>query len=233
VSDVPPNRWESLPPGTSRYAEVFADLIARGEDIDGEARLVDVLAPRKARVLDAGAGVGRVAAALARRGHDVTAVEKDPDLVAKSREWFPEVPVVQADILELSPRMLEAQGRPTSYDVVVVVGNVMIYLAEHTEARALRTLAELLAPGGRILVGFNPVKGPPHSRDYPVADFHGHVTECGLVVQHEFGGYDLATVGEEYEVAVLTRRASSSPDDDWASRGGQDVHGLGGDRSGD
>ncbi len=95
----------------SRYAEVFEDLIARGEDIDGEARLADVLAPRHARILDAGAGLGRVAAALAGRGHDVTAVEKDPDLVARSRRLFPDVPVVEADVLELSPAML-AGARP-------------------------------------------------------------------------------------------------------------------------
>ena len=44
-----------------------------------------MIASTSARSVDAGAGVGRVAAALAARGHDVTAVEKDPDLVARSR----------------------------------------------------------------------------------------------------------------------------------------------------
>ena len=42
----------------SGYAGVFEGLIDRGEDIDGEARLADVLAPRAARILDAGAGMG-------------------------------------------------------------------------------------------------------------------------------------------------------------------------------
>jgi SAM-dependent methyltransferase len=204
VTDIPPNRWELLGAGSSRYAEVFEDLIARGEDIDGEARLADVLAPRGGRILDAGC-IGRVAAALAARGHDVTAVEKDPDLVARSRRLFPAVPVVEADLLELSPSMLEAQGHPSSYDVIVVVGNVMIYVAEDTETHVLRTLAGLLAAGGRILVGFNPVKGPPHSRDYPLAHFRAHVAAAGLVVQHEFGTYDLAPPGGDYVVAVLAR----------------------------
>ena len=204
MTEIPPNRWERLA-GQSTYAQVFEDLIARGEDIDGEARLVDVLAPRHGRVLDAGAGVGRVAAACAARGHDVTAVEKDPDLVARSRRLFPDVPVVEADILGLSPEMLEQRGRPSSYDVVVVVGNVMIYLAEDTEPRALRTLGDLLAPDGRILVGFNPEKGPQFSRDYPVEDFRAHVEEAGLVVQHQFGTYDLAPPSDDYVVAVLRR----------------------------
>jgi SAM-dependent methyltransferase len=201
---IPPNRWELNISGTdSRYAECFESLIERGEDIDGEARLADVLAPRGARVLDAGSGMGRVAAALAARGHDVTAVEKDPDLVARSRHRFPEVPVVESDILGLTPGLLEAHGRPTSYDVVVVVGNVMVYLAEDTEVRALRTLADLLAPGGRILVGFHPQEGPPHSRDYPVEDFRRHAAGAGLVVEHLFGTYQLGPPADDYAVAVL------------------------------
>jgi SAM-dependent methyltransferase len=204
MTEIPQNRWERVA-AEMTYAQVFEDLIERGQDIDGEARLADVLAPRQARILDAGAGLGRVAAGLARRGHDVTAVEKDPDLVARSRRLFPDVAMVPADILELSPAMLEGHGRPSAYDVIVVVGNVMLYLAEDTEVRALSTLRDLLAPDGRILVGFHPVKGPAHSRDYPAADFRAHAVAAGLVVEHEFGGYDLAPRGPDYVVAVLTR----------------------------
>jgi SAM-dependent methyltransferase len=201
---VPPNRWETHRGEIgSRYADRFVELIDSDEDIDGEARLADVLAPRQARVLDAGSGIGRVAGALLARGHDVTAVEKDPDLVAHSRRLFPDVPVVESDILALSPGLLEDAGRPAAYDVVVVVGNVMVYLAEGTETRALAALAALLAPDGRILVGFHPRQGPPHSRDYPVEEFRGHVDRAGLAVEQLFGTYDLAPPSEDYVVAVL------------------------------
>lgn len=203
---APPTRWERIGDTTATpYVETFTRLLDEGEDVDGEARLADVRAPRGARVLDAGAGIGRVAAALARRGHDVTAVEKDPALVTLSRERFPEVPVVRADILDLSPDLLAAAGRPTAYDVVVLVGNVMVYLAEDTETRALRTLERLLAPEGRVLVGFHPVQGPEHSREYPFALFAEHVRSAGLEVRLHLGGYDLAPPGEEYVVAVLGR----------------------------
>ena len=185
------------------YAKLFEDLIARRQDIDGEARLADVLAPRRARILDAGSGMGRVAAGLAARGHDVTAVEKDPGLVAQSRRLYPDLPVVEADILELSPAMLEEQGRPSSYDVVVVAGNVMIYLAEDTETRVLATLRDLLAPDGRILVGFNAVKGPRHSRDYPFEEFRAHLEAAGLVVQHRFGSWDLTPPVDDYVLTIL------------------------------
>jgi len=202
---IPPNRWELNVSSAhdASYAECFECLIERGEDIDGEARLADVLAPRGARILDAGAGIGRVAAALSARGHDVTAVEKDPDLVARSRARFPDVAVVESDILLLHPTLMEAAGRPTAYDLIVVVGNVMIYLAEDTEVRALRTLGSLLAPKGRILVGFRPHKGPEHSREYPVEDFRRHVSEAGLGLEHVFGTYELRPAADDYVVAVL------------------------------
>jgi SAM-dependent methyltransferase len=201
---VPPNRWELSVTGTdSSYAQRFEQLIEQGQDIDGEARLVDVLAPRAAAILDAGSGMGRVAGALAVRGHDVTAVEKDPDLVTRSRVRYPDVPVVACDLLELTPALLEAAGRPASYDVVVLVGNVMVYLADDTEVRALRTLGALLAPDGRMLVGFHPRKGPAHSRDYPVERFAEHVAEAGLVLESLHGSYDLRPPSDEYVVAVL------------------------------
>ncbi len=151
-------------------------------------------------------GIGRVAAALAARGHHVTAVEKDPDLVARSHVLFPEIAVVEVDILGLSAELLEQHGRPAAYDVIVLVGNVMVYLADGTEVRALRTLAGLLAPEGRILVGFHPRRGPAHSRDYPVEEFDQHVAEAGLVVDHVFGTYDLRPPAEDYVVAILAGR---------------------------
>lgn len=204
--NLPPTRWEIATGGSvSRYATNFEDLIARQEDIDGEARLADALAPRGARVLDAGAGLGRVAGALQARGHDVTAVEKDPDLVRRSRRLFAGVPVLEVDILELTPALLSESDRPTEYDVITAVGNVMIYVAEDTEVRVLTVLGGLLAPGGRILVGFDAVAGPRTSRDYPFEAFQEHVEAAGLVVQHAFGSYELAprADGGSYVVAVL------------------------------
>jgi SAM-dependent methyltransferase len=199
----PRTRWEDHE-GTSGYADHFAGLIARGEDVDGEARLVDTVAPRGARILDAGSGIGRVAAALAARGHDVTAVEKDPDLVRKSRERYPHVPVIPSDILGLAPEALAAAGRPAAYDVVVVVGNVMVYLGEDTEEDVLRLLGGLLAPGGRLVVGFRTHDAPEFSRrSYPAEEFIRDAAAAGLALEHRFGSYDLRPPAEDYLVAVL------------------------------
>jgi SAM-dependent methyltransferase len=210
TDESPVTRWELA--DHSGYGRRFARLLADGEDIDGEARLADVLAPRGARILDAGSGMGRVAAGLVRRGHDVTAVEKDPGLVAQSRATFPEVTVVESDLLGLTPALLETAGRPSSYDLVVVVGNVMVLLAEGTERRALETLAALLAPRGRMLVGFRMVGGPQNAHTYPAAEFVADLAAAGLTVQHRFDGYDLAeTLDEDYAVWVLRLSARTRP----------------------
>jgi hypothetical protein len=58
-------------------------------------------------------------------------------------------------------------------------------------------------PEGRMLVGFHPQQGPQGSRDYPVEAFRKHVTEAGLVVEQEFGTYDLRPPAADYVVAVL------------------------------
>jgi SAM-dependent methyltransferase len=171
--------------------------VAAGEDVDGEARLADVLAPRRARILDAGSGMGRVAAALQARGHRVTAIEPDPALVEQSRGTYPDLAVRQVDIL----------GHVTEerYDLVVLVGNVMVFLAEGSERQVLAHLRGLLAPEGRILVGFHPVDGPATARDYPAEEFEADAAAAGLRVHLRAGTYQLHPPQPGYAVFVLGR----------------------------
>lgn len=208
MSALPPTRWALGGEAHLGYGRRFAGLVAQGEDIDGEARLADALLPRGARVLDAGAGMGRVTAALRRRGHDVTAVDPDLALVEQAERTYPGIGLLPLDILELSPEALAARGEPTEFDLVVAVGNVFILLAEGTERRALETLRGLLAPGGRVLVGFNLTGGPAGSRAYPPEEFVLDVEAAGLRVGLRAGGYDLRPPDAEYAVWLLSDPAS-------------------------
>jgi SAM-dependent methyltransferase len=201
---TPLTRWETGE--NASFAAHFRRLIAEGADIEGEARLADAMLSRDATVLDAGAGFGRIGAALQARGHRVVAAEKDADLVTMAGDLYPDLSVIRCDILALTPELLARSGHPTAYDLVVVVGNVMVLLAPDTERRALSTLATLLAEGGRILVGFHPKDSPASSaRAYPFDEFRADAEAVGLSVQHRFGSYDLAPPSDDYCVAVLAR----------------------------
>lgn len=196
----PPTRWELAGEGNRGYGAKFARLVEEGSDVDGEARLADVMVGRGARILDIGSGMGRVAAALQARGHAVTAVEPDPALVEQSRRTYPGLAVVHADILDVAPGDLGAD-----FDLVVLVGNVMVFLAPDTERDVLRRVREVLAPGGRALVGFHPVDGPATARTYNPDDFAADVTACGLRVDLRAGSYELHPPADDYAVWVLSR----------------------------
>lgn len=192
-----PTRWELAGVGNRGYGEKFGRLVADGADVDGEARLADVLVGRSARILDVGSGMGRVAAALAARGHEVVAVEPDPALVAQSRATYPDLEVQHADIL--------AATLDGGFDLAVAVGNVMVFVAEGTERAVLARLRSLLAPGGRLLVGFHPVDGPATARTYPHDEFVADAAASGLRVDACFGSYELHPPSPAYAVWLLSR----------------------------
>lgn len=195
----PPTRWELAGEGNRGYGETFAQRVAEGADVDGEARLADALVPRQARILDIGSGMGRVSAALETRGHTVVATEPDPALRAQSQATYPELAVLPHEALGLD----RAEIGP--FDLVLLVGNVLIYLGEDTERAVLTRVRELLAPGGRVLAGFHLTAVKSGSRTYPVEEFVADATAAGLRVVHRFGSYELDEPVDDYAVWVLAR----------------------------
>jgi hypothetical protein len=84
----------------------------------------------------------------------------------------------------------------------------MILLAPDTERTVLDNLAALLAPQGRLLVGFA-LSGAPSgfSRSYPLEEFVADYEAAGLEAEHRFATYDLERFTEDstYVVHVLRR----------------------------
>jgi SAM-dependent methyltransferase len=151
-------------------------MAARGENVHGEADLVEWLAGRsRLSVLDAGCGTGRVAIELARRGFDVVGVDLDPDMLARARAKAAELRWVEGDLASVD------LGR--TFDVIVLAGNVMVFLAPGTEAAVVANLARHLAPGGALVAGFQ----------------LGGVTPCGATAAR----LDLATYDRYAEDAGL------------------------------
>ncbi len=196
---LPPTRWELAGEENRGYGVHFADSVARGVDVDGEARFVDAMAARGSRILDIGSGMGRVSAALLARGHEVVATEPDPDLRAQSRATYPDLPVLPHQALALDP------DEVGTFDLVTVVGNVMIFLGEGTERRVLERVRDLLHPSGRAVLGFHLTAVKAGSRTYPAHEFVADAESAGLRVVHRFGSYELHEPVDDYAVWVLAR----------------------------
>ena len=181
------------------YIERFRAMATRGDDLDGEARLVDAMAPRGARVLDAGCGPGRVGGRLHTLGHEVTGVDVDPALIAAAEEDHPGPRWIVGDLAALDLR--DEEGARTTFDVIACAGNVMTFLAPSTRSAVLRGFAEHLDEGGRAVVGFGAGRG------YPFAEFFADAAAAGLSEQVRLGGWALEPFAEdgEYLVAVLGR----------------------------
>jgi SAM-dependent methyltransferase len=201
---MPPTRWEQPEPGSHRgYGVHFAELLASGADITGEARLADALAPRGARILDAGSGMGRIGGALRAAGHQAFGVDLDASLLEQSRATYPDLPVAQARLEQLSPSFLGGLGLPSSFDVVVCVGNVLVLLAPDSERSVLTAFGSVLAPSGRLLVGFSLVGSPPRARVYPAADFEADAAASGLSIESRFASYDLRPFSSSGDFGVF------------------------------
>jgi SAM-dependent methyltransferase len=205
-------RWEQAraderAAGQGGYGAHFARLIDEGADIEGEARLADVLVPRGGWILDAGSGMGRVGGALVARGHRVVGVDFDQEILEQSRRTYPDLPLVDSRLDQLTRAVLTAAGYPASYDLVVCVGNVMILLAPETEPAVLANLAAVLAPEGRMLVGYALTDAPAAtSREYPLDEFAADCAAAGLAVESRFAGYDLRPFTDESAFAVHVLR---------------------------
>jgi SAM-dependent methyltransferase len=148
-------RLRLLSDGGDDYDRRLAERPTTGPDPHGEADLVASLGP--AAVLDAGCGTGRVAIELARRGIDTVGVDLDPGMLTTARRKAPDLAWVEADLACV--RLADGQGAPRRFDVAVLAGNVMIFLAPGTEGAVVANLARHLAPGGALLAGFQLIPG--------------------------------------------------------------------------
>ncbi|WP_395152443.1 class I SAM-dependent methyltransferase [Ilumatobacter sp.] len=188
---------EEDPEHSQRYIQKFRDLAAEGFDLGGEARLVDALVGRGARILDAGCGPGRVGAILFDLGHDVVGVDGDPELIAAAGEDHPGPTWLVGDLAELD---LAASGNSEPFDVIVCAGNVMAFLAASTRRVVLERLRAHLADDGRLVTGFGAGRG------YEFDSFFEDAEATNLGVDLRAATWDLRGFSEESEflVAVLS-----------------------------
>lgn len=196
------NRWieltEQNPDHSSWYVERFRAMAAAGDDLGGEARLIDAMVGRGSRILDAGCGPGRVGRFLADAGHDVVGVDIDPVLITAAEHDHPGPTWLVADLATLD---LPADGVVDRFDVIVCAGNVLTFLDPATRRPVLARLVAHLGDDGRIVTGFGA------GRDYEFAEFFDDVTAVGLRSDLLLSGWDLRPFTNEsgFVVAVLSK----------------------------
>ena len=148
------------PDGFDQPGTATAAALARLYDLDlqddpGDLDLYLALADRAdGTILELAAGSGRLAVPLAAAGHPVTAVDLDPEMIARGRSRAlaaalteDQLHFVEADLLGLR---LPGAG---SYGMAFIALNSIMLLARRSAQReAFVTLAAHLAPGGLAAV---------------------------------------------------------------------------------
>lgn len=194
---IAPPRWitDHDAAHSTWYIERFRTMAAEGKDLAGEARLLDAMLPRGARILDAGCGPGRVSGELAARGHAVVGVDVDPELIAAATTDHPGPRYVVADLAEFD---LRSHGESDPFDAAVLAGNVLAFVAPDTEALVLANVARHVKPDGVIVVGLGLDRG------YPTEDMDRDAARAGLTLEHRFGTWDLRPfrAGSDFAVSV-------------------------------
>lgn len=158
----------------SEYDARWEAMAARGESVHGEADFVQRLHPRS--VLDAGCGTGRVAIELARRGIEAVGVDLDDAMLNVARSKAPDLVWVTADLVDVRLHR--------TFDVVVMPGNVMVFVDPGTERAVVANMADHVAPEGHLVAGFQLDRG------YPLARYDDDCTAAGLVLESRFSTWD-------------------------------------------
>ena len=186
----PANRWiEERRTSGDAYDATYERRAAAGQDVHGEADFVQRFSP--ASVLDAGCGTGRVGRELARRGFSVVGVDIDPEMLTTARTKSPEVDWRLADLATVEVGRL--------FDLVVMAGNVMIFLAPGTEGAVLANMARHLAPGGRLVAGFQVMPGR-----LSVTTYDELAAQAGFVLEERYSTWECGpwSAGGNYAVSV-------------------------------
>ena len=197
-------RWTSS--GFARGDDYDAAFRARersGHDVHGEASFVEQLGP--ASVLDAGCGTGRVAIELARRGIDTVGVDVDSVMLDAARAKAPQLDWRLGDLSDITVDGTDT-GTPRKFDVVVLAGNVMIFLRPGAEAAVLANLARHAAAGGVLVAGFQLLPGR-----LDLATYDQCAEQAGLELDSRFATWDRAPWAPGGDYAVSVHRHRSTP----------------------
>ena len=183
------SRWDSA--RAPSYDDKWQQMAKAGENPHGEADFVARFTP--ASVLDAGCGTGRVAIELAARGFDVAGSDIDAQMLAQARVKTPELTWVESDLAALD------LGR--TFDVVVLAGNVILFVEPGTEEACVAGAACHVGAGGYLIAGFS------LDRDVTADIWDGWLGNVGLEPIDRFSSWSGDTFDDSDYLVSVARRA--------------------------
>ena len=159
---------DSLMPTIPHYEKNARQLVDQYESLAFEvvhAGLLDLLPQTGTTILDVGAGSGRDAAWFASRGYDVVAVEPSDAMRAHARKLHPSTRINW--IADSLPDLAQVRRLGLSFDLILLSA-VWMHILPASRERALRKMAMLLAPNGRIAISLRIGDPDPERAMYAV-----------------------------------------------------------------
>lgn len=171
-------------PGTRGYEEVAESFIEVSQRLDFFeicSEFLDYLPPPPAWVLDAGSGAGQNAAALARMGYSVVAVEPLAEFLNASRKAYGGLGITW--LQDSLPQLWTLTDSFERFDFILLEG-VWHHLDEDERACCLARLSGLLRLGGVCAISLRNGPAGAGRHVYPTDDATtvADARRCGLAV---------------------------------------------------
>jgi len=196
---------------TAGYAEEADKLAETYESLTFEKahrRWLGLMPAVPSLVLDIGAGTGRDAAGLALLGHRVTAVEPVAEMRAHGLRLHGDVAIEWVD--DILPDLHRVFARGRRFDLVMMTA-VWMHLDAHERRIALANVADLIVPGGVLLMSLRhgPVPEGRRMFDVSAAETRDLGWRHGLACIHEGAADDMFRRGGVHWTYLAFRRTAS------------------------
>lgn len=152
--------------GYGTHAAILAQQYESITFEDVHRGVLHLFPTRPSNILDIGAGSGRDAAAFARNGHRVVAVEPTAELRSEGQRLHSSRAIEWIDDSLPTLKILRQSNR--RFDLILITA-VWMHLDEMERKTAMGTLAELLAEGGLVSMSLRHGPVPPGRRMFDVS----------------------------------------------------------------
>ncbi len=124
-------------------------------------------------------------------------MDRDADMLQVARRNAPHLAWYQQDLVHLNLSDREASDGVQRFEAIVMAGNVMLFLDTGSEGLVVARLSRHLAPGGRLIAGFQLIPGGLNLQQYDA-----YAAAVGLVLAERWSTWDRQLWSSESDYAV-------------------------------